>query len=126
MRAYLSPTFTTNKMKIIFQIMDNCGRKFLQHFLEKPDLLELDMQDAFTRYTNDVIASSVFGVEVDSLKDPNNEFYLRGRQATDLRKPSFSFKILLSFLTPKLYKVNITFSFLLSNYGIIFVNWYNR
>lgn len=87
--------------------MDNCGKKFINHFMEKEgDIIEADMQDAFTRYTNDVIASSVFGIEVDSLKDPNNEFYVRGRQATDITNASAAFKVMCAFLTPKLYKVN--------------------
>jgi cytochrome P450 family 9 len=40
------------------------------------------MKDAFTRYTNDVIASATFGLKVNSLEDPENEFYKTGKNAT--------------------------------------------
>lgn len=110
-RAIISPSFTTNKMKFLFQIMDNCGKKFVQHYLDKrEDLVSLDMQDAFTRITNDVIACSVFGLEVDSLKEPNNEFYLRGRHATDLTKFPTNLKFICSIGFPRLYRVCIDFS----------------
>lgn len=88
--------------------MDACGDKFVQHFLSKDqDILETDMQNAFTRYTNDVIASSVFGIEVDSLSDPENEFYLRGREVTNITPPVVAAKFMCSFLAPNLYRVII-------------------
>lgn len=88
--------------------MDKCGKNFVQYFLEKQqDLVEMEMQDAFTRYTNDVIAGSVFGAEIDSLKEPNNEFYVRGRESTDFVKFPANFKFLLSVLWPSLYKVKL-------------------
>lgn len=97
-------------MKLLFQIMDNCGKNFVQYFLEKQeDLIELDMQDVFTRYTNDVIAGSVFGAEVNSLKEPNNEFYLRGKEATDFVKFPANIKFLCSVLFPSAYKVKQVF-----------------
>lgn len=63
------------------------------------------MQDAFTRYTNDVIAASVFGLEVDSLKEPNNEFYLRGKHVTDLTKFPTNLKFMCSLAFPKTFRV---------------------
>lgn len=107
MRTYLTPSFTTNKMKMLLQTMDSCAKRFVNHFMKKEgDIIETDMEDAFTRYTNDVIATSVFGIEVNSLKDPNNEFYLRGREATNLTNASTAFKVMCAMIAPKLYKVN--------------------
>lgn len=106
MRSIFSASFTANKMKLLFHIMDNCGKNYVQYFIKKQkDLIELEMQDSFTKYTNDVIAGSVFGAEIDSLKEPNNEFYLRGKQATDFVKFPANFKFLFSVLCPSLYKV---------------------
>jgi cytochrome P450 family 9 len=42
------------------------------------------MKDLFTRYTNDVIATAAFGVGVDSLMEPSNEFYSMGKEITNL------------------------------------------
>jgi cytochrome P450 family 9 len=41
------------------------------------------MKDLFTRYTNDVIATSAFGISCDSLNNPGNEFYEMGKKLTD-------------------------------------------
>lgn len=64
--------------------MTECTEEFVKHFLNKnQDLLEVDMKEIFTRFSNDVIASLAFGIKVDSLNEPNNEFYLMGKKATD-------------------------------------------
>lgn len=119
MRGIFSASFTANKLKLLFQIMDNCGKNFVQHFLEKQkNLIELDMQDAFTRYTNDVIAATVFGAEINSLKEPDNEFYLRGKEATDFSQFPANIKLLMSVLCPSLFKVIQAF---LISYHIIFL-----
>nr|CAD7202246.1 unnamed protein product [Timema douglasi] len=52
-------------------------------FLKDKDVHSIEMKDLFTRFTNDVIASTAFGVTVDSLKNPNNEFYLAGKGLTN-------------------------------------------
>lgn len=91
--------------------MDSCGKRFIQHFLDKEEaIVEIEMQDIFTRYTNDVIATSVFGADVDSLKDPNNEFYLKGREATDLTKFPTNIKLICFMMCPRIYRVNFYFS----------------
>lgn len=62
------------------------------------------MKDSFTRYTNDVIATTAFGLQVNSLKDRNNQFYQMGKTATDFS----GFQVLKMFAfvsAPKLMKV---------------------
>ncbi|XP_074040332.1 cytochrome P450 9e2 isoform X2 [Leptinotarsa decemlineata] len=84
MRPILSPSFTSSKMRTMFILMSKCAEDFVNHFLKKnQDCFELEMRDTFTRFTNDVIATAAFGVKVDSLEAPNNEFYLMGKEATN-------------------------------------------
>jgi cytochrome P450 family 9 len=45
-------------------------------------VLILELKDFYTRYTNDVIATVAFGIGVDSLKQPTNEFYMMGQDLT--------------------------------------------
>nr|CAI5847750.1 unnamed protein product [Callosobruchus analis] len=52
------------------------------------------MKDSFTRYCNDVIATCAFGIECDSLNQPNNSFYAMGRKTTDFS----SFLMLIKFI----------------------------
>ena len=64
------------------------------------------MKDLFTRYTNDVIATTALGIGCDSLKNPNNDFYTMGKLFT-----SFSGLLQLKFLgyslSPTLMKVTL-------------------
>lgn len=63
------------------------------------------MKDAFSRYTNDVIATSAFGIKVDSLKDKENEFYLMGLKASTFTPLQF-IKMIFILVSPRLAKVN--------------------
>nr|XP_023017890.1 cytochrome P450 9e2-like [Leptinotarsa decemlineata] len=84
MRPILSPSFTSSKMRTMFILMSKCAEDFVNHFLKKDQVcFELEMRDTFTRFANDVIATAAFGVKVDSLEAPNNEFYLMGKEATN-------------------------------------------
>lgn len=68
------------------------------------DILHLEMKSFFTLFTNDVIATSAFGVEVNSLKNPRNEFYLAGREITDFGGKKF-LKSIFRNMMPRLAKV---------------------
>lgn len=82
MRSTLSPSFTANKMKHMFQLVSKCSTDFVKHLRDHPEIrLDFDMKDAYTRYTNDVIATTAFGISVDSMKDRENDFYENGKEA---------------------------------------------
>lgn len=83
MRNHLTPSFTGTKMKTMFGLMNDCAKQFVKYFEEQgDDIIQAEMKDTFTRFTNDVIATTTFGITCDSLRDPNNEFYLMGKEAT--------------------------------------------
>ncbi|KAF5280489.1 hypothetical protein FQA39_LY18054 [Lamprigera yunnana] len=102
MRATLSPSFTSSKMKGMFELMKKCTENFV-HFFQHQNLevIEINLKDAFSRYANDVIASTIFGVECDSLKDPKNEFFLMGKEATNFTGFWKLFSFLFIIYTPK-------------------------
>ncbi|KAF5306929.1 hypothetical protein FQA39_LY00159 [Lamprigera yunnana] len=86
-RATLSPSFTSSKMKMMFVLVSECAQRVSEYFeKQKEDLLQLEVKNAFSRFTVDVIASVAFGFQCDSLKDPNNEFYRMGMSATNFSK----------------------------------------
>ena len=71
------------------------------------NLLAVEMKDLFTRYTNDVIATSAFGIGCDSLQNPKNEFYEMGKDVTNFR----GLRALIFFgymMSPKLMKVRMS------------------
>lgn len=82
LRAKLSPTFTTGKMKNMFYLVSECARG-LEHFLEEEASKQrgsVEMNEALARYSTDVIGSCAFGIEANSLKDPDAEFRTMGRE----------------------------------------------
>jgi cytochrome P450 family 9 len=64
-------------------------------------LLVLELKEFYTRYANDVIATTAFGLKVDSLKQPTNEFFMMGQEATSFG----SLKWFFFLSVPKLMKV---------------------
>jgi len=82
-RNLLSPAFTSSKMKAMFKLMSDCAANFTEFLSKLPsDKSVMEMKDCFTRYTNDVIATCAFGISVDSMRNPTNEFYVYGKDAT--------------------------------------------
>lgn len=80
--------------------------KFFQlniYFADK-HIIELEIKDTFTRFTNDVIATSAFGIKVDSLKERDNQFYLMGKEATTFTTSRF-IKMMIAMINPKILRV---------------------
>lgn len=97
-RTLLSPAFTSSKMKIMYKLISDCAVNFSE-FLSNDKTANdmIDIKSAFTRYTNDVIATCAFGISVDSMKNPNNDFYMMGKEATDPVKIALKFFFLRCF-----------------------------
>ncbi|KAL1490243.1 hypothetical protein ABEB36_012971 [Hypothenemus hampei] len=103
MRSALSRAFTSSKMKHMFEVINESAEKFAKYFIEKNDgPIELEMKNAYSRFSNDVIATTAFGIKVDSLREPNNEFYTLGFKMTKLTGIWMMIKFGLYHLTPKL------------------------
>nr|QZM07471.1 cytochrome P450 monooxygenase CYP9EK1 [Lasioderma serricorne] len=105
MRATLSPAFTSAKMRNMFGFMNTCAQNFVNSFVKKnEDVIEVEMKDIVTKYTSDVIASVSFGVECNSVANPENEFYTMGTQLTNPSRNIFP-KIILFAVAPALAKM---------------------
>ncbi|XP_066142085.1 cytochrome P450 9e2-like [Euwallacea fornicatus] len=96
MRGVLSGSFTSSKMKIMFELIREEAEKFVDYFNEEiqAGVLDLEMKDSFRKYATDVIASTSFGITVNSLKNPSNEFYRMGKAAINFG----GFKTVIKFL----------------------------
>ncbi|XP_058837431.1 probable cytochrome P450 9f2 [Topomyia yanbarensis] len=113
MRSTLSPAFTGNKMRHMFELVAECGRSMADFFTREAKagkVLEYEMKDIFSRFGNDVIATVAFGIKVDSMKDRENEFYLKGKQMLDFKSLKVHIKSLLCECFPRLMqKLGIDF-----------------
>ncbi|PSN34611.1 hypothetical protein C0J52_20552 [Blattella germanica] len=81
LRMKLTPTFTSEKMKMMFPIVASIGDE-LKALLEKSagQGQVIEVADILSRYTTDVIASCAFGIQCNCLKDSNAEFREWGRK----------------------------------------------
>ena len=81
LRAKLTPTFTSGKMKMMFQTFVDCGIE-LGSILEKSASDEeiIEVKDILARYSTDIISSAAFGIKCNCLKNPNAEFREWGRK----------------------------------------------
>ncbi|KAK5643815.1 hypothetical protein RI129_007660 [Pyrocoelia pectoralis] len=105
MRATLSPSFTSSKMKTMFLLFSECSQQFVEYFEKKKEnVVTVEMKDICTRFTNDAIASTAFGFKCDSLKDETNEFYTMGKKATNVGGARLLLVVVLG-LFPLLQKV---------------------
>lgn len=116
LRLKLAPAFTTGKMKVIFSMMVQCGEQ-LEEFLKIPASTgeTIDVKDISARFTTDFISICGYGIESNSLKNPNSEFLRHGLEFFRPRTKSF-WIIMLLFKIPflkRFFKVNhqINFSF---------------
>nr|DAD54445.1 TPA_exp: cytochrome P450 enzyme 43 [Aphis glycines] len=99
LRNLLSPAFTSSRMRAMLVLMSNCAENFVDQLLDRrSDAEPVELKDALTRYATDVIATCAYGIEVDSVKNPDNEFYKFGRRSSKI-----GFATMLKFLALLLF-----------------------
>ncbi|CAD7079472.1 unnamed protein product [Hermetia illucens] len=81
LRAKLSPTFTSGRMKFMFPTVLEVSDRFNETLGELLKTQKThEVKDLLARFTTDVIGTCAFGIECNSLKDPNAEFRRYGRK----------------------------------------------
>ena len=104
-RNVLTPAFTSSKMKGMFQLMVESATNLVNYLAEqkKEDNRMVNTKSLFTMYANDVLANCAFGVSINTLKDPKNDFYVYGKEATTI-DTVLTVKFLLARSFPELMK----------------------
>lgn len=102
MRSIVSASFTGNKMRMMFDLVCDSTTKFVSNAKTVAGA-DIELKDLFSRYTTNMIATTAFGLEVDAVTDPENEFYLAGKTITNF--DGFQgVKLLLLDVMPKIMK----------------------
>lgn len=102
LRGKQSPAFTSGKLKAMFSTLVACGAD-LQNYLEKlvNNSELLDIREVSACHQTNVIASVAFGIEVDTVNNPNHDFRKYGRMILDL-KGFNGLRFCINFIAPKL------------------------
>ncbi|XP_048818128.1 cytochrome P450 3A9-like [Lagopus muta] len=111
LRTVLSPTFTSGKLKEMFPTMTHFGEmlvKNVQKRVEKNS--SVPVKDFFGSYSMDVVTSTSFGVNIDSMNNPKSPFVREMQKLTKFEffDPVFILSFVCPFLTPLMAKMNIS------------------
>ncbi|KAH8267147.1 hypothetical protein KR018_012256, partial [Drosophila ironensis] len=103
MRNTLTPVFTAAKMRNMFVLMTKSFAECLEHLASKTGAdTEVDLKVLFNKLSSDIIATTAFGLKVNSFQNPENEFYQTGQTLVFSRGIQF-FMFMLSSLMPKVF-----------------------
>ncbi|XP_063706964.1 cytochrome P450 6a9-like [Culicoides brevitarsis] len=81
LRSKLTPTFSSGKMKFMFSTMVVVGLQLVKVLeMECEKTPELEIKDLVSRFTTDMIGTCAFGLDCNSLKNPNVEFRTMGKK----------------------------------------------
>lgn len=100
MRSFLSPSFTSSKLKSSFATISTCAKCFVDSLEDgtKNGPMQIEMKDYIGRYTNDIICKYAFGINVNSVENPKNEIFVTGKKIFAFDGPlSLRFFLLKNF-----------------------------
>ncbi|XP_053472294.1 cytochrome P450 3A30-like isoform X1 [Ictalurus furcatus] len=110
-RSVLSPSFTNGRLKEMFEIMKSHSRSLVENLEKTSERGEsADIREFFGAYSMDVVTSTAFGVDINSLNNPKDPFVTNFKKLLkfDLLNPLFLTSALFPFITPVLEKMGIS------------------
>ncbi|XP_047693760.1 cytochrome P450 3A12-like isoform X1 [Prionailurus viverrinus] len=109
-RTVLSPTFTSGKLKEMFHIIGHYGDVLVRNLRKEAEKGKpVNLKDIFGAYSMDVITGTSFGVNIDSLNNPQDPFVENTKNLFKISflDPLFFSILLFPFLTPIFELLNI-------------------
>lgn len=107
MRAILTPAFTGNKMRSMFELVQNSSLQFIHAIDTENDKIwnenVFECKDLFSRFACNIIATCSFGLNIDTITNRDDEFFLAGKHVTELNGWQ-GIKFLLFDSVPQLMK----------------------
>nr|XP_046227611.1 cytochrome P450 3A40-like isoform X1 [Scatophagus argus] len=111
-RSILSPTFTSGRLKEMFEIMKQHSAILIRSMKKKIDKDEpLELKEFFGSYSMDVVTSTSFSVDIDSLNNPSDPFVTNIKKMLkfDFLDPLFIIIGFLPFMGPIFEKLEFSF-----------------
>lgn len=90
LRTKLSPTFTSGRIKQMFLLVKEVGAELMKYIENKIDegpgsnSVVLESKEMLAKYTTDVISTTAFGIQSNSLNDPNATFRHFGKKIFEM------------------------------------------
>ncbi|RLW01623.1 hypothetical protein DV515_00007834 [Chloebia gouldiae] len=110
LRTVLSPTFTSGKLKEMFPIMKHYGETLVKNVQNQvKEGSSISVKDIFGSYSMDVVTSTSFGVNIDSMNNPKDPFVREMKKLVkfDFFNPVFILSFAFPFLIPVMAKMNV-------------------
>ncbi|XP_060696804.1 cytochrome P450 3A21-like [Hemiscyllium ocellatum] len=103
-RSVLSPTFTSGRLKEMCPIISHYAENLVKHAKKKAKLNEsADMKDFFGAFSVDVITSTAFSVDVDSISNPNDPFVKNAKELINFSL--FDLSMIITVLFPSIIPI---------------------
>ncbi|KAG7459980.1 hypothetical protein MATL_G00216350 [Megalops atlanticus] len=110
-RSVLSPSFTSGRLKEMFTIMKKHSNNLVMSLQKKAENDEpVEVKEFFGPYSMDVVTSTSFSVDIDSLNNPGDPFVANIKKMLkfDFLNPLFMLVVLFPFLIPLLDKMELS------------------
>ncbi|KAM9362463.1 cytochrome P450 3A40-like [Symphorus nematophorus] len=111
-RSVLSPSFTSGRLKEMFDIMKHHSANLVSSMKKTADKDEaLELKEFFGPYAMDVVTSTAFSVDIDSLNNPSDPFVTNIKKMLkfDLFNPLLLLIAFFPFLAPVFEKLEFSF-----------------
>nr|AID61450.1 cytochrome P450 [Calliphora stygia] len=101
LRTKISPVFTSGKIKQMYPLMLEVTSQLEQHLAKKGERFESEIKETCALFTTDLIATIAFGINANSLKNPEGEFRTHCRKIFlfDIKR---AVEFSIAFFLPKL------------------------
>jgi len=90
LRKILAPTFTSNKLKRMYELMKRCTKN-LQNSVEYQRGQEVDLKKLFSVFTVDVISTCCFSMDLKDYRHPDSEILTSARKFFNVSRLKMAF-----------------------------------
>ncbi|XP_030646830.1 cytochrome P450 3A40 isoform X2 [Chanos chanos] len=111
-RGALSPSFTSGRLKEMFKIMTQHSTNLITSLRKKMEKDEtVDIKEFFGPYSMDVVTSTAFSVDIDSMNQPNDPFVTNIKKMLKFSffNPLLVIITLFPFMSPLFDKLELSF-----------------
>lgn len=106
MRSILSPAFTGSKIRNVFGFVVEAADKFTKSLSAKSQQdgspIRWEMSELFSHYSVEIVASFLFGLEINSMENPSDGFLVHGKRGADFSGLKIGLRITLLAMFPRL------------------------